>query len=218
MVNEEIKEYIVAARARNTSDSAIKDQLIKAGWDLGDVMKTFDAIGTDGIPVPSPHISGHFGMWVSFLYILLFISLYILATSVGAILHTAVDKIIPDTIEKADLYSYYSSYTDSDWYINAAKAAIIVSYPVFAVLLYLLGKQSVLRPYVRKLRARKILIYLSLVATFVIMIGALIGTLYAYLNDGMISSRIVAHLFVTIAISGGIFGVLFYMVRGDKRV
>lgn len=218
MINEEIRQYIIAARLKNMSDSDIKDQLIKAGWELGDVMKTFDAIGTDGVPVPSPHVSGHFGMWATFLYILLFISLYALATSVGIILHAAVDKNIPDVIDTMDYSAYYTTYLTSDWYVNFAKASIIVSYPIFAILLYLLGRQAVSQPQIRNLRGRKILIYISLVVTFLIMITSIIATLYGYLNDGMLAQRTLLHTLVTLVLSGGIFSALLYIVRKDKKI
>lgn len=219
MFNEEIKQFIIDSRAKNVSDTDIKDTLGKAGWALGDVMKTFDVLGTNGISVPSPHVTGHFGMWLSFLYILMFISLYILATSVGVILHTGVEEVIPDAIDKIDQYDYlYYYYSYSDWYVNYAKASIIVSFPVFSFLVYLLGKKSVSQPLVRKLRARKLLIYISLVVTFIIMISSIIFTLFGYFNDGIVTSRIFAHIFITVLLSGGIFGVLLYLVKGDSKL
>jgi len=113
-------------------------------------------------------------MWVAFQYVILFISLYISFTALGFILHDAVDKYIADSAKVRNVYSIIS-YSLLRWNI----AAIIVVYPIFATLFIVLKRQALKNPNIKNLRARKILIYITLVGTFIIMViklGSLVKT------------------------------------------
>src|SRR4051812_39703552 len=95
MVPGEVSSFISKARARNLSEYEIKEKLTTAGWSDDIVSEALD-----DLVVPRPHSSSHTtgnkelvesengsSMWDAFEHILLFISLYVLATSVALILH-----------------------------------------------------------------------------------------------------------------------------------
>lgn len=153
----------------------------------------------------------HFGMWVAFQYVILFISLYISFTSLGFLLHDTVDKYIPDPAKTINVYSMISSSL-LRWYI----AALIVVYPIFAFLFITAKKQVLKNPDLKNLRARKILIYITLVGTFIIMVINLIATINRFLG-GTQSLNSFAHLGITILVAGSIFVYLINEVKGDRK-
>jgi len=215
MAHQELNLYIESARAQHVEDSVIREQLVKAGWVAGEVDDALTPKAQGPVNLPPPPVP-QFGMWVTFQYALLFISLYVVATSLGGIFHNWVDTTFVDKVASTyDSYSYSSGSRD-DWMLRLWIASIIVSFPIFAVLFVLLKKQISQKPAIKNLRARKILIYLTMVGTFIIMIGHLIMTLFGML-DGKATGNSFAHLGVTFVVAGSIFGYLLNEVREDRK-
>jgi len=210
MPNPDLEKYIAAAREQKIPDEEIKSQLVRAGWPESDVIGTLTPKSTIGTNLPPPPVP-RFGMWVAFQYIILFITLYLSATAVGGILHEAVDNIFKDRL---DPYDYGRSI--NNWLLNFYIAFLIVGFPIFAWLFVVLKKQAIEKPGIKNLGARKFLIYLTLVGTFLIMIGHLIGTVLSFLN-GDIALSSFFHLGVTFLVAGSIFIYLLLAVKEDRK-
>lgn len=210
MPNPELEKYISAAREQKVPDEKIKSQLIKSGWPQQDVLEAMTPKTASNVNLPPPPVP-QFGMWVAFQYVILFITLYVSATALGGILHHAVDRFISDPLTRVD----YGAAV-GEVFIKGYLAAIIVAYPIFAFLFVVLKKQVLERPGVRNLRIRKILIYLTMIGTFIIMIGHLITTIYSLLG-GSVTMKSLAHLLVTLVVAGSIFGYLLNEVREDRK-
>lgn len=158
--------------------------------------------------------TSHFGMWDSFQCVLMFISLYVMATSIGLILNYFVDKWIP----AFNAINYYGGANDYTTRLFAGySAALIVSFPFFAYFFLETTRRQKKFPYLSNLRTRKILIYLTLIGTFIIMLGSLIATVYQLMLGNM-SLNFILHFAVTIAITGIIFGYFLHDVRQDRKV
>ncbi|MEK7571836.1 MAG: DUF5671 domain-containing protein [Patescibacteria group bacterium] len=208
-MSSSLDNYITAAKEKNLSDEQIKNALRLAGWPDSQINEAFTPSNTMLMPAPpAPHV----GMWTGFLYIIFFISLYILASSIGVVFHHWVDQILP--LPK-DPYEYFSYYPDS--VLQGAVAATLVTLPIFSYLAFLLKKQLIKKPFVKNLRSRKILIYITLISTFLIMLGHVIGTIYDFLQGSANSINAIAHLGVTLLIAGSIFGYFISEVRYDSN-
>lgn len=209
-----LESYITDARAKNKPNDVIKTALINAGWPENEVMKALEVspIDPDLPPPPPPPQLAHIGMWTGFLYILFFISLYVLASSIAGLLHNMVDKFLPDIKEVYEVYTdvYPNSFN------RGAIAAIIVSYPIFITLAFMLKKQINKQSTVKNLRSRKQLIYITLVVTFLIMLGHIIFSIYSFL-DGKLTANALAHLGVTFIVAGSIFGFFVSEVIHDRK-
>lgn len=200
--------YIKEAREKHLGDQEIKESLIHAGWSTDEVVKALASEPKD-LPVPPP--APRIGMWTGFLYILFFISLCTVATAMGFLYHLWVDKFFPNP----DLQSSFNYFIRSEDLIRSYIASLIVAWPIFAYLAYLLNKHLRISPQVRNLRIRKILIYITLVVTFLIFFGNLIKSLYDFLG-GSITQNSLGHLVVTLVISGGIFGYYLSVIKDDR--
>ena len=169
-------------------------------------------------PVASPppsHAPGSVGMWDAFEHVLMFISMYIFASSSSMLLHTFVDTWLPDIAATSNmLYNSYSEFGST--LARGYLAAIIVSFPIFAFLFIRITKRTKLNPAVRNLQLRKSLIYLTLTATFIILIWKLINVVYTLLS-GSIGINFLMHFIITVSISGLIFTYYFLQVKEDRQ-
>lgn len=211
MSQTDLQKYVADLKTKNIPDDQIKSKLIQSGWPQQEVEKAFSANlpGTELPPPPVPH----FSMWITFQYLLVFISMYVSFTSLGGILHYAVDRNIPDAL---DVTNYSYGYMLNEVLLTGYIASIIVTFPIFAILFIILRRQTLEKPAVKNIRSRKILIYFTLVVTFIYMIGHLISTLYMFLQ-GISTMRSLMHLVVNILVAGSIFTYLLFEVRGDRK-
>jgi len=228
MINHELVDYIQKAREKNIGIDSIIFSLKKAGWSEDVIKESNDAaslvVPTPPIPQPvqqKTHIESthHITMWDSFEHILLFISLYVTAISFALILHYFVDKYLP---RSNDLYSTgtYSMYNyPNSWQDNLLRgylSALIVSFPIFTFLFIRITGSTIKFPYLRMLKSRIVLIYITLTLTFIIMLANIISIVNGLLN-GNTTLNFIAHFLVTIGVSGSIFGYYLRQVKGDRK-
>lgn len=214
MPNSELEKYVATSRENKISDDIIKEQLVKSGWNEDDVTAALTPAASTVPNTPPPPVP-QFGMWVAFQYVILFISLYISASALAGILHIGVDNSIPDALSNSSGSGYSTSV--NDFLMKAYLACLIVGFPIFAALFIILKRQMLHIPAVRNLRTRKILIYLTLVGTFLLMIGHLIMTIFGFLG-GSVTTRSIAHFGITLLVAGSIFVYLLLEVREDRKV
>ncbi len=104
-------------------------------------------------------------MWVTFQYILAFITLYVTAVSLGGMLYYMADKIFPDAATASVIYNTIDTYL-----LKGYIAALIVAFPIFAILFVMVKKEFMAHPEIAGIHSRKVLFYITLVVTFIIMI------------------------------------------------
>lgn len=217
-----IISYITAARKKDLSDRTIKNNLLDAGWTVEEVET---ALAEElKVPVPegqktaSPrsirHEPGAAGtMWDAFEHILLFISMYVLAFTIGATLILFVDRWVPGV---PDVYDYGNdAYRLST--LRGFIAALVVSYPLFSFFFLRITKRTFDHPDIRGLKARKFLIYLTLVVAFLIVIGNVISLVFNFLN-GNVTPNFFLKFIVIVSISGVIFSYYLQQVKEDRIV
>lgn len=221
MITKELLDYIRTAKSQNISDNQIRETLIASGWNRQDVNSAF--LSTPPSP-PSPVQTLPTGekagpsanMWDGFEHILMFLSLYALATAISILLHTYVDRWIPNITEygrsRYNATSYFSNYL-----ITGSLAAIIVSFPLFAFFHIHINKKSFIHPVIRSLKVRKFFIYATLVVTFLIGMGNIIAAVYSFLT-GNFTTNFLSHLSVTLAIVGTMFFYYLQEVKEDRKI
>ncbi len=163
-------------------------------------------------PPPSTVSRANFGMWITFQYVVEFITLYIWATAFGGIIHFAIDKNFPDQLKTISYTSIIGSYV-----MPGYLSALIVSYPIFAFLYLILKKQEGQNPEIKNIKIRKILIYFTLIIAFIILVSQLISGVFSFLN-GSASLNSFMHILATIIIAGSIFLCFLFNVREDRKV
>ncbi len=153
-------------------------------------------------------------MWDAFEHILLFISLYVMAMSIALVLHYFADKWSPGI----PTHPEYSSVTNSfqDTMFRGYLAALIVSTPLFSLFFLLVSKRTFANPGIKNLRSRKILIYLTLIITFLIMLSNIIVLVFDFLN-GNVTLNFVIHFLITGLVSGIVFYYYLLQILSDRK-
>lgn len=220
MANPDLEKYIQNSREKKVPDEETKAALVKAGWAEEEVISALatkqSVSGSSALPPPPvPRV----GMWIAFLYILLFISLYVNATAFSQMLKIIADNFIKDSLDKGYYsgYSYFSYFLGGSSEITFYLATLIVSFPIFAPLFLYLKKQQLTKPAIKNLHARKLLIYITLVGTFLIMVFDSISTVYGFLN-GLATGRSLTHFAITMLVSGSIFLYYLFEVKEDRKI
>lgn len=214
--SKDILEYIKKARDQKMSDIDISNDLLKAGWGNEEINSALLNSRPDlglhsGLEPPIKLV--HYGMWIAFEHILLFISLYVMATSLALTLHLFVDKWFPG-VSSGGIGRYIGSFNSS--LLRGYLSSLIVSTPMFSGLFLHIVKRTQQEPNLRGLRARKILIYITLIGTFLFLMYGIIKIVYTLLS-GNITFNFVLHFLVTSGVSGIIFGYYLNEVKSDRR-
>jgi len=215
IMKDDLDSYIEAARSKGIDDEKIKKTLEKQGWQEKEILLHLTPIPPSTIPSPPLPPVPHFSMWIAFEYILQFVALYLSAISFSTLVHFAVDDIFfpNDPLSFSSLFSYSSV---SKTILRVTLATLLVAYPVFASLFLMVKKQEMKNPNIRNIASRKMLIYLTLIVTFLITIGNIISTVYHFL-EGSMTLRSITHLITTLIITGGIFFYYLWEVKEDRK-
>lgn len=221
MPNQELINYIQDAFSKKATKEQITKALLSSGWQQADIDLAFASLNSPANLMPPPPLTKHMAnadsntsMWDTFEHILLFISLYVMSTSIGLLLNYFVDRWF-SPLGSTDAYSSYAN-SFSSTLVNGYLAALIVSMPLFSVLFLLIQKRTISNPAIKNLKARKQLIYFTLVITFIIMLINVVTSVYNLLN-GNLSLNFVMHFLVNVGISGFIFIYYLLQVIGDKK-
>lgn len=133
-----------------------------------------------------------------FLHLLSIITLYFAAASFVTLLFQYVNILLPDALSSDYTYASYQGP------LRFAVSSLIVVFPVLAAVMWFLNKGYVKEPARREMRLRKWLIYFTLFAAALIMIGDLVYLVYNFLG-GEITARFVLKSLSLFLVVGAIF-------------
>ncbi len=148
-------------------------------------------------------------MWSSFQTVLTFIALGFFAGATFSIWSTAINTLIPNKLDT--MYQYIGATL-----INGAIATLIVSAPVFIGLFFWTNKKYAELPELKKNKSKKLLNYLTLIITFVILLAQTITAITTALNDAF-TLNFGLQLLLTFLVCGTIFGYYLFEVRFEKK-
>lgn len=164
----------------------------------------------------------------SFGYFFLFLTLYMVASAIGMILHYHAENLFPaigtlggEYSGFPDIFSYLFLESISAGYgvispIIPNIATLIVVYPFFVGLFLWVNNRKYKDPRVRQLKTRKYFLYITLVFTFLFMLFKTI-TLVMNLLTGNGTLNFLSHFLITIGINATIFAYCFYELWEDKK-
>lgn len=144
-----------------------------------------------------------------FLHLLGFAALYVSAVTLITLLFAYIDYIFPDRL------SFYLSGTLDQ--IRWSSSALIVIFPVFLLVSWMLSKEFSRSPEKRELRFRKWLIYFTLFIAAVTIIVDLIMLIFNFYS-GELTVKFFWKILVVLLATGGIFGYYRWELgRSDKK-
>ncbi len=203
-MNEELRRFIKESLERGIDRESIRAVLLEAGWQERDIRSALAAYADVDFPVAVPRPRPYLHAREAFLYLVSFISLYVFAFSLGAVLFGLIDHTFPDTLNR-----YRSSASAAD---ATALAAIIVAFPLYLFLMRRLAVAVAADPERRQSLVRRWLTYLTLVVGAGIILGDIIALL-ASLLTGDPTVSFFLKVAVVLLIVAPIFGYYLWDMR-----
>ena len=206
--DDELLNFVRDALAKGQARQRIEEALLQAGWGREQVRGALAAFAEVDFPVPVPRPKPYVSAKEAFLYLMLFSTLYVSAYNLGRLLFSFIDRALPDPA-RAGPYLEYASHA-MRWSI----ASLVIAFPVFLYLSWLLGRAIRREPTKRASRVRKWLTYLTLFIAASILVGDLITLLYNFLG-GELGLRFLLKVLTVGAIAGTVFAYYLLDIRSD---
>ena len=153
----------------------------------------------------------------TFMHLLAVVALIVSAISFGALLFQYTNIYFPDALSD----NYWSNRSFYDL-IRRALAALIVVFPVYVWVSWFLNKDIKQFPEKTELKIRKWLLYLTVFAAALVIIGDLVILIQTYLN-GELTARFLLKVASVFFIAGAVFYYYFLQLKiplqnGSKTV
>jgi hypothetical protein len=209
-MNNDLQLFVKEGLEKGLSREKLAKALSAAGWPEDEVKTALDSYADIDFPVAVPKRKPYLSAREAFMYLVMFLTLYISAISLGTNLFQFVNRWLPDAVE----YSYI--YESTTAIIRSATAALIITFPVFYWMSRTLRRAIARDPEKRSSKVRKWLTYVTLFVAAGVIIGDLI-TLVTYFLSGEITTRFLLKVIIVLAIAGSIFGYYLWDLRGEEK-
>lgn len=207
-MSSELQTFVKDALVKNVPRTKIQSVLKSAGWKPEEIRNALGAYADAEFPVPVPKRKPYMSAREAFMYLLMFLTLYWTSFSFGQLLYQFINRAYPDPLQ-------YGAYDSSFQTIRMDTASIVIAFPVFLYISWLLAKAMKQDPDKRASKIRKWLTYITLFIAAGIIIGDLIALVFNALG-GELTTRFLLKVLTVGAIAGSIFGYYLMELRSEE--
>ena len=206
-LSDALVAFVKEGLQRGLPRAEIADALVRAGWPADQVSRALAAFADLEFPVPVPRPVHNVSARETFLYIVMFATLMISAFNLGDLQFELIEYAFPDKSR--------SSYVPTLQSIRWSLSALIVAYPVFLWMAWIIDRTITADPTKRTSKPRRYVSYLTLAIAALTLLGDFITVVYSFLG-GELTVRFTLKLVVVAANAGA--AVVYYLVdlRGDE--
>lgn len=205
---DELTDFVRAALAKGVPRVDIEAVLRKAGWTADQTREALRGFAETEFPIPVPRPRPYLDSRDAFMYLVLFSALYVSAYHLGNLLFDIINTTFPDPAE-----SQSGDYRrlSMRWSI----ASLIVAFPMFLYLSWLVARDLAADPGKRYSKVRRWLTYVTLFVASTALIGDVITLVYNLLG-GEITTRFVLKVLVVAFIAGTVFWYYLTDIRREE--
>jgi len=207
----DLEMFVRAALDKKISKPDIRAELLKGGWDREEVDAVLNLFMESDFPIAVPRRKPSLSAREAFLYLVLFLTLYVSAISIGTLLFQFVNRWIPDPLQAANF-----SITGITSIIRNATASLTIAFPVFLLVSWILSRAMRRDPAKRSSGVRRWLTYITLFIAAGVMIGDLI-TLLNNVLSGDLTTQFILKVLIVLVIAGIIFGFYLWNLRQEEK-
>lgn len=205
-MSQSLTEFVRDALLRGVPRADITRALEQGGWSAKEIQAALDAFveTTLSVPVPRKRVSS--SPKEAFFHLLRFSMLYTAAFSMGTILFDLINLAMPAPGQSAS------------WFLGSLRggiAAVIVSFPLFLFMSWLVAREAGINPGQRISPIRRWLTYLTLFIAAVAIVCDLIALIVTFL-EGDITLRFSLKVAVVAMLAGGAFAYYLRDLRRDE--
>jgi hypothetical protein len=207
-MSDDLRVFVREALARGIARDAIRAQLADAGWRADEIDHALNAWADAAFPIPVPRRRPYLSAHETFLYLVLFVTLYLTAYHVGAIGFALVDHGLPDPARR------FGELDAARRRVRDSVAWLLVAWPVYLALSAVIGRMLRREPAQRESRIRKWLTYATLFVAALVILGDLVQLVIRLLS-GELPPRFLAKTAIVALIAGWVFGRFLVQVRRE---
>jgi hypothetical protein len=179
----------------------------RAGWPDAQIRDALNAFADEPFPVPVPRPRSSLSARDTFLYLVMFGTLYYGVWNLVSLLFTFIDRFYPDPAARITYY-----WDTQRW----ATSAIIITFPVFFFMAHYIGRQNARNPFKRLSPVRRWLTYLTIFVATITMLGDITTLIYYFLGGGL-TTRFALKVSVVAIIAGSAFAYYLLDLRKEER-
>jgi hypothetical protein len=194
-MNSTLSDFVCQALAQNVSREKIAESLHKGGWTSKEINTALDAFVESDMPVPVPRKRVSGSPKETFIFLMLFATLYAAAFQLGSILFDLINLSLPQPGEFAQ-HSIVS--------LRYGIAFILTAFPIFLFMLHVTARENLQNPGQRISPARRWLTYLTLFIASITIITDLISLIVQFL-EGDLTLRFGLKVLVVAILAGCAF-------------
>lgn len=180
MAEATLVEFVKSALTLGQSRARIAEVLTIAGWPADQVEGALASFADIDFPAPVPKPKAYGSAREAFLLIVYFSLLGMIATQVGWLAFTWIDRFFADDLA-GNSYRYQWATSGLRWSISS----LLVGYPIFVFLGWRLAAKKRRDPDRRRSRVRAWLTYVTLIFAAGALIGDLVAVVYQFLEGGL---------------------------------
>jgi hypothetical protein len=209
-VDEDLQKFVRHALARGAPRPEIEKVLQAAGWSEEQINHALAAYGEVAFELPVPKPKPSTSAQEAFLYLVLFTTLLLTAYNLGAVVFQIIDRVFPDPA---------LGTAGDEWRSQSLRwsvSALIVAFPVFSLVSYLVSRAIRKDPMKRASGIRRWLTYATLFFAAAVLIGD-VTTLVYNLLGGELTVRFILKILTVALIAGVVFAYYLYDLRKEER-
>lgn len=201
-------EAFIREALLHSNKEEIEKVLIEAGWSFEQTTSAINAFSDVKFPIPVPKPRPSLSARESFLYLVLFSTLYLGAYHLGSLCFNFIDKAIPDPASSVGRFLYMDR-------IRWSVSSLVIAFPIFLSVSTYIGKQVLRNPIKRLSPIRRWLTYLTLFVAAGTLIGNLTTLVYNILG-GDLTTRFFLKVVTVAIIAGTIFWYYLWDLRREE--
>lgn len=210
-MNQELVSFVRESLSAGCTKKAIAKALSDSGWQNDDIRIALEQFSDAAFPIPVPRRRPYLNAREAFLYLVLFLTLYISAISFGTLMFQFINRWLPDVLQGSYMDT---AIADS---IRMSTSALVIAFPVFYYVSWILHRTFQKDPDKRSSKIRKWLTYITLFIAAGVIIGDSITLVYNVLG-GELTLRFVLKVLTIGGIAGTIFGYYLWDLRKEEKI
>ena len=210
-MSQPLQDFVKEALVHKIPKASIQDVLQKSGWEADEIQTALAGYADVDFPLHVPKRQPYLSAREAFLYLVLYLTLYISSFSLGTLFFQFINRWLPDPIQGRYSFEYQGSIE----VIRSATAALIITFPIFLFVSWLIQRTLDRHPEKRGSKIRKWLTYITLFIAAGFVIGDLISLVHNVLS-GELTVRFLLKILTVLVIAGTIFGYYLWDLRKEE--
>lgn len=201
--------FVKESLQRGLARADVEQVLLRAGWPPEQVRRALNSFSEVEFAIPVPRPVPSMSARDAFLYVVMFAMLILSGYNLADLLFELINRAFPDPAAGAS----------PDWTIQSIRwslATLLVAFPVFLYVAWLVGRAIRREPTKRASRVRRQLTYLTLFIAACVLIGDFISVVYTFLG-GEVTIRFALKVLTAGLIAGAAFVYYLWELRGDEK-